>query len=98
MGVQRKHVNELCNERRSVTARPLILASFRQRPILVECQRGRLWKAMRGVGDRISGRSSEQSGVNQPHDLVSRCMEMEFEWSTGAAAHSPDFVTKGNAT
>ena len=56
MGVQRKHVNELCNDRRSVTAATaLILARvFGNSPDfwLNVQRRGDLWEAMHSPRDR----------------------------------------------
>ena len=56
MGVQRKHVNELCNNRRSVTAATaLILAcGFGNSPDfwLNVQRRGDLWQAMHSPRDR----------------------------------------------
>jgi antitoxin HigA-1 len=56
MGVQRKHVNELCNDRRSVTAATaLILARvFGNSPDfwLNVLRRSELWEAMHSARDR----------------------------------------------
>ncbi len=55
MGVQRKHVNELCNERRAVTTRtvPILARVFRNSPEfwLNMQRRSDLWEAL-NVPDR----------------------------------------------
>jgi antitoxin HigA-1 len=80
MGVQRKHVNELCNNRRNVTAATaLILARvFGNSPDfwLNVQRRSDLWEAMNSLGN-ASG-SSVRSRWSPPRDLGSRSLIVDL--------------------
>jgi addiction module HigA family antidote len=54
MGVQRKHVNELCNNRRSVTAALILARVFGNSPDfwLNVQRRSDLWEAMNSTRER----------------------------------------------
>jgi addiction module HigA family antidote len=80
-GMQRKHVNELCNDRRNVTAATaLILARvFGNSPDfwLNAQRRSDLWEAMHSPRERkrIERATSDSRGVSLPCDHVSRADE-----------------------
>ena len=76
MGVQRKHVNELCNDRRNVTAATaLILARvFGNSPDfwLNVQRRSDLWEAMHSPRERERIERARRSGL--PHDICRRIL------------------------